>query len=69
MPDFAVSNELAGSKQAMATSYKTLINLSVSSSVATRRPRIADVFMGVEGTPSDQAMVLDLNSPRLRKRI
>ena len=61
MPDYAISNELAGTKQAIATTYKTLINLSVSSSVALRRPRIGDVFMGVEGTPSDQAMVWDIS--------
>jgi hypothetical protein len=59
MPDFSASNELAGTKQAIATTYKTLLSLSVSNAVALRRPRIFDVIFGVEGTPSDQAIVWD----------
>ena len=61
MPDYAVSNELAGTKQAIGTSHKTLLALSVASAIALRRLRVADVFMGVEGTPSDQAMVWDIS--------
>jgi hypothetical protein len=59
MPDFSASNELAGTKQAIASTYKTLLGLSVSSTTALRRPRIFDVIFGVEGTPSDQAIVWD----------
>ena len=59
MPDYSASNELAGTKQAIASSYKTLLALHASSSVALRRPRIFDVIFGVEGTPSDQAIVWD----------
>ncbi|WP_445490183.1 hypothetical protein [Rhodopseudomonas sp. RCAM05734] len=59
MPDYSASNELGGTKQAIASTYKTLLGLSVSSAVALRRPRIFDVIFGVEGTPSDQAIVWD----------
>lgn len=61
MPDYKASNELAGTKQAVASTYKTLMSLTASSSVALRRIKIDDVFMGVEGTPSDQAMVWDIS--------
>jgi hypothetical protein len=59
MPDYSASNELAGTKQAIASTYKTLLGLSVATTVALRRPRIFDVIFGVEGTPSDQAIVWD----------
>jgi hypothetical protein len=59
MPDYSASNELAGTKQAIASAYKSLLGLSVSSAVALRRPRIFDIIFGVEGTPSDQAIVWD----------
>lgn len=59
MPDYSASNELAGTKQAVATTFKSLLILSAASAVALRRIRIFDVLMGVEGTPSDQAMVWD----------
>src|SRR4051794_28231301 len=61
MPDYKASNELAGTKQAIASTYKTLMTLSAASAVALRRIKVDDVFMGVEGTPSDQAMVWDVS--------
>jgi len=59
MPDYSVSNELAGTKQAISTTHKTLLGISASSTTALRRPRIFDIIFGVEGTPSDQAIVWD----------
>jgi hypothetical protein len=61
MPDYAASNELGGTKQAVATTFKTLLQLNAASAVALRRPRIHDVMFGVEGVPSDQAMVWDIS--------
>lgn len=61
MPDYKASNELAGTKQAIASTYKSLMTLSAASAVALRRIKVDDVFMGVEGTPSDQAMVWDIS--------
>ncbi|MCH2220447.1 MAG: hypothetical protein MK097_09015 [Dechloromonas sp.] len=61
MPDYKASNELGGTKQAIASTYKSLLTLAASSAVALRRIKVDDIFMGVEGTPSDQAMVWDLS--------
>ena len=61
MPDYKVSNELGGSKQAVASTFKSLLTIAAASAIALRRPKVDDVFMGVEGTPSDQAMVWDIS--------
>ena len=61
MPDFAASNELGGTKQNMSTSFKTLLQLNASSAVALRRPKVHDLMFGIEGTPSDQAIVWDIS--------
>lgn len=63
MAGFAASNLNATTpaQQAMTTTFKTLINLSVSSAVALRRLKIHEYVFGTDGTPADNAMTWDVS--------
>ena len=56
MAAYALTNQNAGTPQAMSTSFKTLLNLSASNAVQLSRAEINEFIMGVDGTPADQAM-------------
>ena len=61
MAAYAASNLLAGTQQALTTTYKTLLVLAASTGTAARRIRVYDVIFGTDGTPADQAMTYDVS--------
>ena len=61
MKGYALTNELAGSKQAVSSSFKTLINLSAATSPLLARAAVHELILGIDGTPADQAMAWDLS--------
>jgi hypothetical protein len=62
MAKYGVSNNNAGTKQAMTTTYKTLIALTAATGATTlRKAWIYDVMLGADGTPADNAMAFVLN--------
>ena len=69
MPDYKASNELAGTKQAIGSSFKTLMTITAASATALRRIKVDDAYFGVEGTPSDQPMVWDVARAGLSKPV
>lgn len=60
MPGYAASNALGGTPQAMASAFKTLLNLSASNAVLLRRAFIFEFVFGTDGTPADNAMTFDV---------
>lgn len=63
MAGFSATNLNATSpaQQAMTTTYKTLLNLSVSSATALRRMKLHEYVFGTDGTPADNAMTWDVS--------
>ncbi|MDP2410349.1 MAG: hypothetical protein Q8M26_08690 [Pseudolabrys sp.] len=61
MAGYAVSNLLAGTQQAMTTSFKTLVNLSVSNATLLARLAVYEFVVGTDGTAADNAMVADVS--------
>lgn len=59
MANYSISNALAGTQQAVSTTYKTLI--SVTSSATPRRFKVYDVLIGTNGTPADNYMEWDIS--------
>ena len=57
---YAASNELAGTKQAITTSYKTLLALTAQTS-GLRRAKVFEVMIGTGGTPADTAYEFDIS--------
>ena len=55
MARFAANNNLAGTKQAMAATYKTLVVLKAATATLTRA-MVYDILMGTNGTPADNSM-------------
>lgn len=60
MAGYAASNLLAGTQQAISTSYKTLVNLSAATA-ALRRQRIVEFIFSVDGTPADNVATCDVS--------
>lgn len=61
MANFATSNSLAGTQQAVSSTYKTLLNVYSSSTTSARRGKIYDILVGTNGTPADNYMEWDLS--------
>ena len=61
MANFAVSNSLGGTQQAVSSTYKTLMNTYSSSATATKRGKVYDLLVGTNGTPADNYMEWDIS--------
>lgn len=61
MRGYALSNLLAGTQQAMTTSYKTLVNFSASNGTLLKRAAVHEFSVGTDGTPADQVMTYDIS--------
>lgn len=59
MARYAVNNALAGTQQNMTTAFKTMI--AMFSSATVRRGKLYDVAWGVNGTPVDSAIEIDIS--------
>jgi len=57
---YSSSNDLAGTKQAMSSAYKTLVALTAATATLTRG-KIYDVLIGTNGTPADNPMEFDIS--------
>lgn len=57
---YATSNDLAGTKQANAATYKTQLSLTAATATLTRA-KIYDVLIGTNGTPADNPMEFDIS--------
>ena len=60
MSNFSSSNTLAGTQQAMSSSYKTLVALTAATATLTSA-RVYDVLVGTNGTPADNYMEYDIS--------
>lgn len=57
MARYNLTNTMAGTQQAMTTTYKTLLSLTAATGATTlRRAWIYDVMIGADGTPADNAV-------------
>lgn len=61
MANYSTSNNLAGTQQAISSTYKTLLNVYSSSTTSARRGKIYDVLVGTNGTPADNYMEWDIS--------
>lgn len=61
MANYSANNINAGTQQAIAATYKTLLALTAASGTALRRFKIYDVLMGTNGTPADNFMEFDIS--------
>jgi hypothetical protein len=60
MAGYAGSNLLAGTQQAMTTSYKTLL-IALAQTSGLRRFRVIEFIFGTDGTAADNSMVCDVS--------
>jgi hypothetical protein len=60
MAKYATSNELAGTKQVLTTTYKTQLALTAATATLTRA-MIYDIMIGVPGTPADNYVEWDIS--------
>lgn len=60
MPNYSINNAMAGSFQAIAATYKTLVQASAATT-ALRRGKLYDVMFGTLGTPADQTYEFDIS--------
>ena len=60
MSQYQVSNDMAGTKQATTTTYKTLTEV-YAVTAALRRGRLVDMTVGTEGTPADNSYQFDVS--------
>lgn len=61
MANYNVNNALGGTPQNMSSSFKSIVMAYASNATALRRGKIYDFFVGVDGTPADNAMVWDIS--------
>ena len=61
MANYAVSNILGGTQQAISSSFKTLVSVTSSSATQARRGQVYDVIVGTNGTPADNYMTFDIS--------
>jgi hypothetical protein len=59
MARYAINNNLAGTKQAISTAYKTLIVAKAATATLTRA-LVYDFMVGTNGTPADNYMEFNL---------
>lgn len=60
MARFQVNNDLAGTQQAISSSFKTLASVRATTG-ALRRGKVYDLLFGTNGTPADNAMEYDVS--------
>lgn len=60
MANYATSNGLAGTLQAITSTYKTLLALTAATATL-RQGRLYDVTFGTLGTPADQSYEFDIS--------
>lgn len=60
MPKYSVSNLLAGTQQAISSSYKTLVEIHPATG-ALRRGKIKEIIIGFDGTPANNAITVDVS--------
>jgi hypothetical protein len=60
MARYSASNELAGTRQNMTSSYKTLLLLTAATATLTRS-LLYDVTVGTNGVPADNALEFDIS--------
>lgn len=60
MANYSANNINAGTQQAIAAAYKTLLSLTAQTT-SLRRIKIYDVLMGTNGTPADNFMEFDIS--------
>jgi len=59
MANYSISNQNAGTQQAIATAYKTLA--SMFGAATPNRGKLYDFMIGTDGTPADNAMDFDVS--------
>lgn len=60
MANYAVNNGLAGTLQAITSTYKTLMAVTAQTT-SLRRIKVYDVMFGTLGTPADQTYEFDIS--------
>lgn len=60
MARYQSNNDLAGTKQALSSAYKTLLVLKAATATLTRAA-IYDVLIGTNGTPADNVVEWDIS--------
>lgn len=60
MANYAASNGLAGTQQAITSTYKTLLALTAATALL-RRGKLYDLTVGTLGTPADQSYEYDVS--------
>ena len=60
MSRYACNNDLAGTQQAMSSSFKTLVDIRSTTGALTRGD-IYDILVGTNGVPADNYMEFDLS--------
>jgi hypothetical protein len=60
MARYSGNNDLAGTKQALSTSYKTLLTITAATATLTRA-MLLDLTIGTNGTPADNVMEYDIS--------
>lgn len=60
MAKYSSSNTLAGTQQALSSSYKTLLALTAATATLCGA-LIYDVLIGTDGTPADNSVVFDIS--------
>jgi hypothetical protein len=61
MAKYSASNLLAGTQQAISSSFKTQLALTASSGTQARRFKVYDFDIGTDGTPANNAMDWDIS--------
>lgn len=61
MAGYNASNMLAGTQQAISSTYKTLVAIMASSGTSAQRGKIEEFIFGTDGTPADNAMNYDVS--------
>jgi hypothetical protein len=62
MANYSASNGLAGTLQAITSTYKSLLSLTAAASGTIRRGKLYDVTFGTLGTPADQTYEFDISA-------
>jgi hypothetical protein len=60
MAKYAIGNDLGGSQQAIAASYKTLVSMFATTG-SLRRGKFYDILIGTNGTPADNFLEWDIS--------
>lgn len=60
MAIYRTGNDLGGTQQNLSSSFKTIVSLFGAAS-SPRRARVNEISLGADGTPADNALVLDIS--------